>query len=111
MFLYLGDVYNAGSYTEYLNYYDPTVGSLKARTNPVPGNHETGTQYKGYYDYWNTGANNDIYATNAGVWHLVGLNSNISTAPGSAQYTWLQQELSTHNDQCLMVYFHHPHMA
>jgi calcineurin-like phosphoesterase family protein len=108
MFMYLGDVYNAGSYTEYLNYYEPTLGSLKSRTNPVPGNHETGTQYKGYYDYWNTGASNDFYATNAGVWRVIGLNSNINSDVGSAQYTLLQQELSTHNNQCLLVSFHHP---
>jgi hypothetical protein len=36
MFLYLGDVYNSGTYTEFLNYYDPTLGALNQ------GPHESG---------------------------------------------------------------------
>jgi hypothetical protein len=108
MFLYLGDVYNSGTYTEFLNYYQPTLGALKSRTNPVPGNHETGNRYKGYYDYWDTSASKLYYSTDAAGWHLVGLDSNTSAVPGSAQYTWLQQDLAAHADQCTAVFYHHP---
>lgn len=51
MILYLGDTYHTGSYTEFVNYYEPTFGSMKDITNPVPGDHEGGRQFQGYLDY------------------------------------------------------------
>ena len=43
-FLYLGDVYEKGTYTEYFNWYgiDTSFGQLASITNPVIGNHEYG---------------------------------------------------------------------
>jgi hypothetical protein len=75
MLLYLGDVYNAGKYTEFYNYYEPTLGRFKAITNPVPGNHEGGgDQFHGYRDYWDLDL--DYYSVDAGGWHLIALNSD-----------------------------------
>ena len=50
----LGDnAYENGSITEYNNCYEPTWGRHKARTKPVPGNHEYGTSgAAGYYTYF-----------------------------------------------------------
>ena len=111
LFLYLGDVYNAGTYAEFTNYYEPTLGALKSRTNPVPGNHEGGgDQFKGYLDYWNS--NQHYYSFNSGGWHFIALDSTTQfgqTAAGTAQYNWLSQDLQANaNTACTLVYFHHP---
>src|SRR5215216_2580113 len=51
----LGDnAYNSGTTTEYNNCYDPTWGRHKARTKPIPGNHEYNTSgASGYFNYFN----------------------------------------------------------
>src|SRR5687768_15178908 len=84
MFLYIGDVYNSGTFTEFYNYYAPTLGGLAGVTNPVPGNHETGNSLRGYFDYWNSSSNTRYYSTTAGSWHVVALDSNLDASAGSA---------------------------
>src|SRR5580765_2218796 len=42
LFLYLGDVYEKGSYAEFSNWYDGAFGALRPITDPVIGNHEYG---------------------------------------------------------------------
>ena len=113
MFLYLGDVYNKGTYTEFLNWYgdDQTFfGQFKSITNPIVGNHEYENGVApGYFDYWDNVP--DYYSYDAGGWHFVALNSNHSVlpvTPGSAQFQWLQSDLSANSDKCTVVYFHHP---
>jgi hypothetical protein len=110
MLLYLGDVYNTGSYTEFMNYYDPTLGRMKDITNPVPGNHEGGSQYQGYRDYWDSNLHH--YTTMAGSWRLIALDSTErygQTSPGTGQFEWLRQELAKDDDAgCTMVFFHEP---
>ena len=109
MLLYLGDVYNAGSYAEFTNYYEPTLGRFKDRTNPVPGNHETGKQWQGYFDYWDT--TRHFYSYNAGGWHVINLDSTTQynqTAPGTAQYEWLVNDLQANTADCTIVAMHHP---
>jgi hypothetical protein len=110
MLLYLGDVYNSGSYTEYLNYYEPTFGRMKNVTNPAPGDHEGGRQFQGYRDYWDS--NLDYYSTHAGSWRLISLNSTQrygQTSPGTTQFEWLREQLANDDDTgCTMVYFHEP---
>ena len=73
MLLYLGDVYNSGTYGEFFNYYGPTLGSLYDKTNPVPGNHESAGGFQGYLDYWNT--NKHYYSFDSGGWHFIALDS------------------------------------
>jgi len=107
LFLYLGDVYNQGEYTEFFNYYEPTLGSVASRTNPVPGNHETGDSLNGYLDYWNS--NQRYYSFDSGGWHIIGLDSTTAIGAGSAQYTWLNQNLqASSGSSCTLVFFHHP---
>ena len=108
MFLYLGDVYNGGTYSEFYNYYEPTLGGLKGITNPVPGNHEYGSGLIGYFDYWNS--NKHYYAYDAGGWHFIALDSSSQynqTEPGSGQFDWLKQDLDASTNPCTIVYFHH----
>ena len=113
MLLYLGDIYNFGTYTEFLNHYDPTLGRMKEITNPVPGDHEGGSQFQGYRDYWNS--NYQFYAANAGDWRIIGLDStrrSAQTSPGTTQFEWLRQELAaTDPSTCTMVFFHEPRWA
>jgi hypothetical protein len=108
LFLYLGDVYNSGTYSEFYNYYESTLGGLKNVTNPVPGNHEYGNNLIGYFDYWNS--NKHYYAYDAGGWHFIALDSSSQfnqTLPGSTQYDWLKRNLADNTNPCTIVYFHH----
>jgi chitodextrinase len=109
--LYLGDVYENGSTAEFYNWYDQTGwGGLKSITNPVVGNHEyTAGAAPGYFGYWHEPPH--YYAFNAGSWHVIALDSTSQfneTAPGTAQYQWLENELTTNSAACTLVYFHHP---
>ena len=109
LLLYLGDVYKAGTYTEFANYYAPTLGELKDITNPVPGNHEAGAGFEGYFQYWDTFRHN--YAVDVAGWHLVGLDTTETynqTEPGDPQYEWLAEDLDAHADDCTIVFLHHP---
>ena len=115
MFLYLGDVYQDGRAMEFDNWYGASgapnlYGKFKSITNPTIGNHEyVGTDASGYFYYWDNVPH--YYSFNAGGWHFISLDSTSQfgqTQPGSAQYTWLQQDLAANNPACTLVYFHHP---
>jgi hypothetical protein len=110
LFLYLGDVYENGLPDEFDNWYDAAFGPLQEITLPVPGNHEIEQGVaSGYVIYW--GDPPPFYATDAGGWHLIGLNSSSSygqLSPGSDQYDWLAADLADHSDDCTIVFFHHP---
>ena len=104
----LGDnAYTDGSYTEYINCYDPTWGRHKARTNPVPGNHEYLTSgAAGYFQYFNNIP--AYYAFNLGSWRIYALNSEVSVTATSAEVTWLQNDLAANPSQCVLAYWHKP---
>jgi hypothetical protein len=114
LFLYLGDVYEGGSMAEFYNWYgtgSTNFSALRAITDPTIGNHEytNGINGVGYFDYWNNIPN--YYSFNAGGWHFISLNSNytkISVTPTSAQYLWLQQDLTANAQTCTIVYYHQP---
>jgi hypothetical protein len=106
MFLYLGDVYDIGSSTEFFNWYAPedSFGRFRAITNPTVGNHEYLTEdAKGYFDYWDNVP--PYYSFDAAGWHLISLNSN---GPKDAQQQWLRQDLQANQNACTIAYFHHP---
>ncbi|HEY3312200.1 MAG TPA: Ig-like domain-containing protein [Anaerolineales bacterium] len=114
MFLYLGDVYQKGTATEFLNWYGTSstfLGRLKGITNPVIGNHEYENGVApGYFDYWDNIP--DYYSYDVAGWHFIALNSNCGLkhdcAVGQTQYQWLLNDLNTHNNACTVAYFHHP---
>ena len=113
MVLYLGDVYEKGSPTEFRNWYgDATTyyGRFRSKTNPVVGNHEyEGNVAPGYFDYWDNIQH--YYSYNTGGWHFIALDSTSQygqTAAGSAQYQWLVNDLATNSQPCTLAYFHHP---
>jgi len=101
------NAYSSGSSTEYANCYDPTWGRNKARTKPVPGNHDYNTSgAAGYFQYFNNPP--AYYAYNLGAWRIYALNSEISASATSAQVTWLQNDLAANPNLCVMAYWHQP---
>lgn len=112
LFLYLGDVYDDGTHTEFHNWYGAGnffFGQFKQITNPTVGNHEyTNGVAPGYFNYWDNVP--DYYAYDAGGWRLLTFNSYDDTlmSPGSAQEQWLAQEMAANSSQCTIAYWHHP---
>jgi hypothetical protein len=113
MFLYLGDVYEDGTVSEFYNWYGSGsnyYGRFKSITNPTIGNHEyIGKSAAGYFDYWNNVPN--YYSYDAGGWHFVSLNTNSQfnqVAVGKTQYNWLSSDLTANASKCTIVYFHQP---
>ena len=112
IFVYLGDVYDNGTYTEFINYYEPTLGSLYDRTNPVVGNHEARSDYVGFMDYWNLASR--YYSFDAGGWHIIALDTSQPSmlAPGTPQYAWLEADLAANaGSTCTMVMAHRPRFS
>lgn len=113
----LGDFqYELPTADAYRKIYDPSFGRLRDRTVPVFGNQEykiqdavTFTEHFGdrildERGYWSQ----DI-----GRWHLVVLNSNCAAVaggcgPGSPQQSWLAEDLSGNDRNCVLAAWHHP---
>jgi hypothetical protein len=110
----LGDnAYFQGTRQQYRDCYDTTWGKHKARTFPVPGNHEYETPGAWpYFEYFGELASGPhgqgYYSFDLGNWHVVALNSNIAVGPGSAQAMWLQEDLALNRPRCTLAYWHHP---
>jgi hypothetical protein len=109
----LGDhQYPDGALAAFNAYYDPTWGRVKAKTYPAPGNHEYQTGgAAGYFAYFGDRAGpagRGYYSFDVGSWHLVSLNSEIATATGSAQETWLRDDLAANSRRCTLAYWHKP---
>jgi hypothetical protein len=94
----LGDnAYFQGSRENYRDCYEPTWGRHKARTRPVPGNHE----YESpgalpYFEYFGVNAGPaglGYYSYDVGSWHVMALNSNINVSASSTQAGWLRSDL------------------
>jgi len=101
------NAYIDGSYSDYINCYDPTWGRHKSRTKPTPGNHDYQTSgAAGYFQYFNNIAS--YYAYNLGSWRIYALNSEISVSATSAQVTWLEDDLAANPSQCVLAYWHKP---
>lgn len=119
----LGDnTYEKGTLTEFNNCYGPTWGRHKARTYPAVGNHEYDTAGGvGYYTYFGAAAspldNNctsnckGYYSFNLGAWHIIVLNSEITTSVGSEQEKWLRADLAANPTSCTLAYWHTPRFS
>jgi hypothetical protein len=113
--LALGDLaYDDGTLTQFRNCYDPAWGSFKARTRPVPGNHEYRTSgASGYFTYFGSVAGpsgRGYYSFDLGDWHVVALNSAQVNRQGldSTQLDWLRADLAATTKRCILAYDHHP---
>ena len=108
LFLYLGDVYERGTYTEFKNWYGEGTrfGALASITNPTLGNHETELgAWPGYDRYW--GTPDPHYSYEANGWHFISMK-NLLTGPGAAQTAWLAADLAANTADCTIAYFHYP---
>lgn len=112
MFLYLGDVYEDGTYTEFYNWYGSGANyysRFRSITNPTVGNHEyTNGQAPGYFTYWNNPPS--YYSFDTAGWHFISLNSNIprDMGVGKPEYSWLARDLAQNASQCTLAYMHAP---
>jgi acid phosphatase type 7 len=113
----LGDnVYPNGTAKQFLQCYDPSWGRHKARTRPVPGNHDYRTSgAAGYFGYFGGAAGDPrtgYYAYDLGTWRVLVLNSNCrqvgGCGPGSAQEKWLLEDLAARPAPCTVAMWHHP---
>jgi uncharacterized protein YjdB len=108
------NVYEQGTVSEWTNCYGPTWGRHKARTRPSPGNHEyltSGTSATTYFNYYGANAGPaglGYYSYNLGDWHIISLNTNINTSPGSPQEQWLRADLAANTKACTLAYWHYP---
>jgi len=119
LFLYLGDVYEQGSYEEFDNWYDPSWGTMRGVTNPVPGDQEVYYGVAGYTWYWNNLL--PYYSYDVAGWHFIALTqcawSSNSYPPNglcgtsSPQLTWLNNDLAAHPGACTIAYWHEPRFA
>ncbi|HXM37552.1 MAG TPA: Ig-like domain-containing protein [Gemmatimonadales bacterium] len=109
------NAYENGSAAEYANCYAPSWGRHKARTRPVPGNHEYQTfAAAGYFGYFGAAAGDPAtgyYSYELGPWHIVALNSNVQMDAGSPQEQWLRADLAAHPTLCTLAYWHHPRFS
>jgi Calcineurin-like phosphoesterase len=112
-FLYLGDVYEYGTATEFRRNYDPLYGSLAGITEPTPGNHEWGNRSSGYYPYWRAkkGRMQPPWSSvQTAGWELLNLNSQAAHGPGSPQLRWLEGALAAGGD-CRIAFWHRPRFS
>jgi hypothetical protein len=106
------NVYHGPTMAHYVDCYGPSWGRHLSRTRPSPGNHDY--DYPGpstYYSYFGSAAGPEglgFYSYDVAGWHVVSLNSQSSMRAGSAQYQWLEQDLSSNTATCTVAYFHYP---
>src|SRR5216683_2522627 len=119
LFLFLGDVYEQGSFEEFDNWYDPSWGPMRGVTNPVPGDQEIYYGLDGYNWYWNNPA--AYYSYDVAGWHFIAMTdcaySSNSYPPNglcggtNAEVTWLNNERAAHPGACTIAYWHEPRFA
>jgi acid phosphatase type 7 len=108
--LYLGDVYEHGTRTDFAENYAPGYGRLAARTAPTPGNHDWPNHATGYDPYWRRALHRRVpswYAFRAGGWELLSLNSETDHDPNSAQVRWLRARVRAPGT-CRIAFWHRP---
>lgn len=109
------NAYESGTASEYTTCYGPSWGRHKARTRPVPGNHEYSTSgASGYFGYFGSAAGEagkGYYSYDAGPWHIIALNSNLAMNAGSPQEQWLRADLAANTTTCTLAYWHHPRFS
>ena len=110
MFLYLGDIYEKGTRTEFFNWYgedDRLLGRLRSITNPTVSNHEyQDGEAPGYFDYWDNIPS--FYSFDAAGWHFISLNSTNAFRNSQVQLDFLEADLASNNSKCTIAYWADP---
>lgn len=113
------NVYPSGSAAQYRDCYDPTWGRFKARTRPVPGNHDWMTAgASAYFDYFGNRAGpkrRGYYAIDLGAWRIYALTGDCWKVGGcgsaSPQVQWLKADLAANPQACVMAVWHEPRFS
>lgn len=109
-FLYLGDVYERGTASDFAAGYAPVYGRLTGVTAPTPGNHEWPRRAVGYGPYWRKARGlrpPPYYAFSVAGWRILSLNSQAPHGVGSDQLAWLRQQLRAPGT-CRIAFSHRP---
>jgi hypothetical protein len=112
-FLYLGDVYEAGTRGEFKRNYRSVYRRLHRITAPTPGNHEWPNADEGYKPYWHRVRGRPIrsyYSFRAGGWEILSLNSEARHRRGSAQLRWLRRAAAEPGN-CRLAFWHRPRLS
>lgn len=119
----LGDTCHEPTAACFSNYYDPSWGRVKSKSKPILGNHEylLDTTAAAYFDYFDGVGNSTgiggtrgqgYYSYTIGSWHIIALNSQCGSVggcqSGSAQETWLKNDLQNNPNKCTLAYWHIP---
>jgi hypothetical protein len=113
LFLYLGDVYEAGTAAEFATHYHALYGPLAPRTAPTPGNHEYPQHAVGYDPYWRGIFGVSLpstYRVTIAGWDVLSVNSEAPHDPASAQVAWLRRQVAT-GGTCRIVFWHRPRLS
>jgi hypothetical protein len=114
------NAYMVGSAQQYAECYDPTWGRFKARTRPVPGNHEYIREgrprrswfARDYFDYFGetlAGKRSEgFYSYDLGEWHILALNSELRGKSMLRQEQWVADDLAKNGRPCMLAYWHRP---
>ena len=111
--LYLGDVYERGTPSEFAHDFDPIYGSVAKRIAPTPGNHEWPLHTTGYDRYWarKRGVSTPpYYSFRTGGWQVLSLNSEIDHGAGSKQLAWLRSKIGG-GGTCRLAFWHRPRFS
>ncbi|MDQ3647576.1 MAG: metallophosphoesterase [Actinomycetota bacterium] len=112
-FLYLGDVYERGTASEFRRNYSPVYGALNRITAPTPGNHEWGNRRTGYLRYWRRAKGRrqpSYYRFRLAGWEILSLNSETSHGRGSRQQRWLGRAVRKPGT-CRLAFMHRPYQS
>ena len=117
--LTLGDhVYDYGYLSAFDQYYTPNWGRFKGITRAINGGSHDFYGGGEYYTYFGDRAGPEAYSSyswDIGAWHMIAINNYCSDShvggcgPGSKWYTWLQNDLASHQSACTLVYWHQPY--
>lgn len=111
--LYLGDVYETGSASDFRRAFAGPWRSLRSGIAPTPGNHDWPSHTDGYDPYWarvTGGPTPPWYAFSAGGWRVLSLNSEAPHDARSAQARWLRRQLRTPGT-CRVAFWHRPRFS
>jgi hypothetical protein len=105
--LYLGDVYERGTATDFRKRFETVYGSLADRMDPTPGNHDWPNHATGYDPYWRKVKGRSLphhYAFSLSGWRIISLNSE---TPGDrAQLRFARREVK--GRRCVLAFMHRP---
>jgi acid phosphatase type 7 len=111
--LLAGDLaYDNGTIEEFRRCFDPVFGRFRSRSWAVPGNHDYMTSgATGFFTYFGDRAgptSAGYYALRIAGWQVLMLNSNVPMSRGSAQFTFVMNELNSTPSRCTLAVLHHP---